>query len=285
MRYSWQFGKPVIAYHFYNPSGVEALMIAKYVTSGGNCGYGNDYQEWQCDTIQTGEGVGQYTSLTQYLWSQYDITYYDGGDGQLWHARQRLSGSGGNCGPDNSWRCIPIAAVNDEGQFNSHIMDNDLHIHNAYHDATNDTLKYAVDVGSGGNCGLLGTSQCDEIDSMSTGSHPMGIGIHIDANGFPFIAYQSEWGSLNIARPTAALGTSGGGGNCGPGNPFQTWSCMTVNKVGFNIRHADYVSIDMNSAGLATIAFYGNIDGSGGDLKVAYQRLNVYIPLVVKSDS
>ena len=56
-------GKPYIAYYLEKPSGVDSLMVASYVGSGGNCGYGSAAGKWQCDNIQTGEGIGQYLSL------------------------------------------------------------------------------------------------------------------------------------------------------------------------------------------------------------------------------
>ena len=64
--------------------------------------------------------------------------------------------------------------------------------------------------------------------------------------------------------------------------PLPTWKCETINSYAFNIHQADFVSIDVSSAGLATIAYYGNISTSSGDLKVAYQRLLTFLPLVVR---
>jgi hypothetical protein len=96
-------------------------------------------------------------------------------------------------------------------------MDNSNHFHIAYYDATADELKYAVDVGGGGNCGVLGSAQCDTIDSMPADSHPLGVSIAEDKSYYPFIAYQAKNGSLNVARPVSALGLPGGSGNCGPG--------------------------------------------------------------------
>ena len=280
LKYSGSY--PRIAYYFCNPTNVDALMVAYYVSSGGNCGYGNAAGKWQCDTIQTGEGVGQHASLALNKFGFSNIAYYDGGNGDLWYA---TNFSGTNCGPGNSWTCYPVSAANDVGQYASLYVDNGYHFHTAYYDATTDMLEYAVDLGSGGNCGLFGSAQCDEIDAMQTGYHPLGVSIAEDAAGYPIIAYQSKLGFLRVARPAAALGLSGGGGNCGPANPFFTWKCESIDRYGRFIpyRQADYVSIDVNSAGLATIAYYGNIGSSGGDLKVAYQRpLQVFLPLVMK---
>jgi hypothetical protein len=275
-------GKPYIAYYFGNTSGVDALMMAS--GENGNCGYGSAAGKWQCDTIKTGEGVGQYASLALDGSGNRRIAYYDGANGDLWYA---TSSSGTNCGPGgNTWLCYPVDSANDVGKYASLYMDNGNDFHIAYYDATTDKLKYAVDVGSGGNCGILGSAQCDAIDSMPADYHPLGISIAEDNAYYPFIAYQSQYGSLNLARPVPALGLPGGSGNCGPENPFSTWYCETINPQNPYVpaRHGDFVSIALNPSGLATIAYYGFITAADGNLMVSdQQRLEVYLPLVLNN--
>ena len=275
-------GKPYIAYYLEKPSGVDSLMVASYVGSGGNCGYGTQSGKWQCDIIQTGEGVGKYASLALDGAGNRHIAYYDGGNGDLWYAR---SGTAANCGPGNSWVCYPVDSGSDVGQYASLYVDNGNHFHIAYYDATTDELNYAVDVGGGGNCGVLGSAQCETIDSMPAGYHPLGVSMAEDAVGYPIIAYQSENNSLNVARPVAALGLSGGGGNCGPENPFSTWYCETIDRSGTWIpyRNGDFVSIALSRSGLATIAYNEFVTSSDGNLAVSYQRFRVYQPLVLKN--
>jgi hypothetical protein len=273
---------PIVSYYFDNPTNVDALMVAYWVDSGGgNCGHGAWEGWYQCDTIQVGEGVGQYTSLAVDEDEHMHIAYYDGGNGDLWYATSRTAA---NCGPGNSWTCYPVAVSNDVGQYASMYVDSANRFHIAYYDATTDMLKYAVNVGSGGNCGVLGSAQCDEIDAMQTGYHPLGVSIAEDAAGYPIIAYQSEWGDLNVARPLAALGLPAGGGNCGPEIPFSTWYCETIDPHGTRItyRNGDFASIALSSSGLATIAYYGFITSSGGNLMVSYQRFQDFLPLVMK---
>jgi hypothetical protein len=276
-----------ISYHFDNPTNVDALMIAYSVDTGaGNCGH-SAWEGWyQCDTIQVGEGVGQYTSLAVDGAGNRHIAYYDGGNGDLWYA---TSGSGTNCGPGNTWLCYPVDAAHDVGQYASMYVDDGNRFHIAYYDATDDVLKYAVNVGSGGNCGLMGSAQCDEIDSMQTGYHPLGLSIAEDAAGYPIIAYQSEWGDLNVARPVDALDLPWGSGNCGPPHDLWpwlgTWYCETIDRYNWFVpaRHGDFLSIALNSSGLATIAYYGFITSSDGNLMVSQQRLQVFLPLVMKN--
>jgi hypothetical protein len=163
-------------------------------------------------------------------------------------------------------------------------VDSEDHFHIAYYDATHDTLNYAAEVPSGGNCGLFGSAQCDEIDDMMQGYNPLGVSIG-EAAGYPIIAYQSQYGSLNVARPLAALGMPAGSGNCGPEILFTTWYCETIDRYGQFIpyRHGDYISIAESPSGLAAIAYYGRITSGDGNLKVAYQRLQAFLPLVMKN--
>jgi hypothetical protein len=171
------------------------------------------------------------------------------------------------------------------GRYASLYVDSGKNFHVAYYDATNEALYYAVDVGGGGNCGVLGSAQCAEIDGMPADYHPLGISIAEDAAGYPIIAYQAENTSLKLARPLDALGLPPGYGNCGPEEGlFRTWICKTIDLHGtwISYRNGDYASIDINSSGLATIAYQGFVTASGGNLNVAQQRMQVFLPLVMK---
>jgi hypothetical protein len=283
----WGNGKPFIAYHLNDASGVDSLKVAYRVyDSSGNCGYdviGDVTGDWQCDTIQTGEGVGQHASLVLDGDGFVHIAYYDGANGDLWYATTR--GATKNCGPGNSWFCYPVSSTNDVGKYASLYVDNANRFHIAYYDATSDDLKYAVDVGGGGNCGVLGSAQCDTIDSMQADYHPLGVSVAEDAAGYPIIAYQSDDGDLNVARPLGALGLPPGAGNCAPGDVFYSWYCQTIDPHGqwVTYRNGDFVSIAVSPSGLATIAYYGFITSSGGNLMVARQRFQFSLPLVLKN--
>ena len=278
-----KIGWPSIAYYYEINPGIDSLMVASYRASGGDCGYGTQADKWDCDTIKSGEGVGQYASLAIDDLGDRHIAYYDGGNGDLWYAR---SGTPANCGPSNIWLCIPVSTANDVGKYASLYVDNGDDFHIAYYDATADELKYAVEVSGNGTCGVSGSAECKTIDSMPAGSHPVGVSMAEDAAGYPIIAYQSENNSLNVAQPVAALGLSGGGGNCGPENPFSTWYCKTIDRSGTwtPYRHGDFVSIALNQSGLATIAYNEYITpSSDGNLAVSYQRFQVFEPLVLKN--
>ena len=239
---------------------------------------------WECETIQTGDKVGQYASLALDGAGNRHIAYYDGGNGDLWYATS--SSSFYNCGPgDNTWFCYSVTgSTADVGRYASLYVDNNNDFQIAYYEATTDALKYAFDKGSGGNCGILGSAQCDTIDDMQTGYHPLGVSMAEDATGYPIIAYQSEYGSLNVARPAAALDLFNG--NCGPAPIFNTWYCETINRFPLFVpaRHGDFVSVALSPSGLATIAYYGFIKSSGGNLMVSYQQFyEDFLPLVIKN--
>jgi hypothetical protein len=215
------------------------------------------------------------------------IAYHNGGTGELWFATTRCDETC-NCGFwDGDMACYPVTGASaDVGKYASLYVDSSNHFHIAYYDATNQELKYAVQLdGSDGNCGILGSAQCDTIDSMLADYHPLGISIAEDANGYPIIAYQSD-DSLNVARPLAALGWPAGSGSCGPEDPFLTWYCETIDRPGtwVSYRNGDFASIAMDPSGLATIAYYRFYDEhSDGNLTVSRQRpYQVFLPLVVK---
>ena len=281
-------GKPYIAYYFEITSGVDSLMLASYVGDGsGNCA-NFSIVNWQCDTIKTGEGVGEYASLALDGAGNRHIAYYDRGNHELWLATSTSIGK--NCGPGgNTWYCYRMSQnFKNAGQYASLYVDKNNNFHIAYYDADNDNLRYAFDSGGGpgpGNCGEIGSGQCVTIDDMQAGYHPLGVSMAEGAAGYPIIAYQSQYGGLNLARPVAALGLSGGGGNCGPEIPFSTWYCETIDRYyqWVPARHGDYVSIAINPSGLATIAYYGFITATEGNLNVSYQRFQIYLPLVVKN--
>ena len=266
--------KAGISYYHSYITGNDSLWYAEYVGGGmGNCS-DNDYD---CELVNSGDRVGKYTSLALDSLDRPHIAYYDGGNDALKYATF-----------DGGWLYRWIStSQGPAGQFASLAVDannSDLP-HIAYYDSVNGTLEYAVYVGEGadGNCGMSSSVQwewrCDEIDSMGTGTHPRGISLALDAAGYPIIAYQTGTSGLKIARPVLALDQLIG--NCGPATPFYTWQCDLI-SIGFGFGQGDYISLAVNSAGLSTFAYYGNSTVSDGDLRVAYQRLQVFLPLIVK---
>jgi hypothetical protein len=278
--------KPHIAYHLDSPLflGSGSLKYATHVGSGwGNCG-GDDH-DWQCDTIDHGnQRVGEHASLWLSASGNPSIAYYNSGDLKF----TTKGGSVPNCGPGgNTWTCWTVDSVGDVGQYASFVRDQSSGIpHIAYYDATNEALKVAHLVLSGGNCGPYNSWQCDEIDHMGTSPTHMGVSLALDSNGRPVIAYQqtSEIGPavLKVARPAAALGLPYG--NCGPETPFLTWQCETVDKGSGHTDAGAYVDLTLNDAGLVVIAYYESDSYHlSGNLKIARQAVASYLPLALRN--
>jgi hypothetical protein len=259
--------KAGIAYYLSNFLGDDSLWYAKYVDGGtGNCGGG----DFQCDPVDSGEGRGKFASLALDSANRPHIAYYDGGNDALKYASY-----------DGTWRQRWILGA-PSGQYASLAIDvnNGDRPHIAHYDAVNGTLEYATYVGSNGNCGInvynIYEWQCDEIDSMGTGTHARGISLALDQAGHPVIVYQTGTSVLKIARPAVTSGQIIG--NCGPATPFFTWQCDLI-RIGFGIGQGDYLSLALSSAGLPMIAYYGNISDSMGDLNFAFQQFQIFLPL------
>jgi hypothetical protein len=287
-------GVPHIAYQYYGTSSAEAQLYAYRVGDGtGNCGEGVVAGDWQCDVIHNAEGVGMYASLDLDGDGDPSIAFYDADNGYPWVAA--YIGSGGNCGPGNSWYCRRVHQPTlDTGKYVSLYVEHSGLPHIAYHNVTSGTLEYAEWVGSGGNCGFSSGStrwewQCDEIDDMGTSLTSMGMALAEDGAGYPIIAYQyaaddQTSPALKVARPIGAMDPNTVP-NCGPEDLFLTWYCEYIDGGGGWNDEAGSASIAVNSAGLATIA-YQELDRYHypveGNLKMAYQRLQVFLPLALK---
>lgn len=270
-------GRPAIAYYTSKLTGDDFLKLATYVGSGGNCGQDSAAGKWDCQIVASGNGVGKFASLALDSAEDRHIAYYDSGNDSLMYANS-IGGS------YNSFEILSKEA----GQYASLAVDTDhgdaRHI--AHYDKANNKLEYAKYVGSGGNCGYFFNEyrwQCDEIDDMgSEPSSPRGVDIAVDKAGYPIIAYGSAY-ALKVARPVEALGILVG--NCGPVDLFYTWQCDYINIPFSGKGQANYASIAVNSAGLWTSAYYGNFSkdtNDDGDMKVTYQRLQLFLPLVTK---
>jgi hypothetical protein len=266
---------------FQSVTSTSALQYAVPTNGPANCNFA------RCDVIDSGLQVGTGASLGLNGVGVARIAYRGGG-GHLKYA-SNISGTAGNCGPNGTWQCDPIDG--------SAIVSQSISLYEpqcflcspgdvtriAYYDLTSAYIKIAVFKGSGGNCGPVNTWQCDSIAGVGSVGVP---GVSLAAYGdTPLIAYydandyvQSPHGVLKIARPAAALGLLNG--NCGPGNPFGTWQCDTLDDGGFFSNSVgQYPSLAVNSAGLATIAYY---DATDGKLKVAYQRFKTLLPLIAR---
>jgi hypothetical protein len=273
-------GVPGIVYYFSSSQGVDSLRYAHPVNSGGNCGEGSAAGLWQCDIVDSGDGVGQYATTDMSWDNQLYIAYYDGGQGDL---KLAYYVGFGNCGLNNDWYCTTLDGTDGSnvGLYASlkapQFSGDPLRV--AYYDITNGNLKYYDSTG----WKLV-------IDSMGTSLSSMGISMDIDKDGFPAIAYQQIASELSrpvlrIVRPYLVF-DDGSYGNCGdvpPGYLFQYWRCSTLDNASQYTSGADFVSLVINSKGFAKIAYseydeYNDITS----LKYIYQYSQTFLPLLNK---
>jgi len=274
---------PHIAYHRdYTFPGGDVLHYAHTVGSGGNCGPANT---WKCEEVDSGDGMGLYPSLDLSTPDEFPyIAYYDGANQDLKYAWYLGNGTG-NCGGDD-WLCTVIDSGGDVGRHPSfHASDGAPQVPNvAYYDRTHGAVKFASWVGYGGNCGS-GVWECDTIDyGIGSVSDPVGLSLQLYSDGTPMIAYQCPTCYCTAIRRATYVGALG---DCGPirtvppGFFTRTWQCSTViygsddgcHNVGM------FLDLSINRADLAAIVYY---DAPAGDLMMAYQRLTVYLPMLIQ---
>jgi hypothetical protein len=254
-------GVPWIASQTTSTTGNEHAGITTWVGSGGNCGSG----AWQCDSITNGPSLGLYDSIDFDALGRPHVAFYDDGANMPWYAVR--IGSGGNCGPSNSWLCQSVELSSfDTGRSTSLFVEPDGSPHLAYVNVTNHELIHATHVGSGGNCGFSSLTlqwewQCDVIDddigAVGTGRT---VAIAGDPDGNPMIAYQDVSddlapASLRFAQPYAAA-PAGAVPNCGPYvNPFYTWVCTMLDNGGTWVDEGAALAMASDPTG-SVVAYY-----------------------------
>jgi hypothetical protein len=283
---------PHIAYHSYGIAPFfSSANFASYVGEGtGNCIDGGSFD---CETIDSSSstlGHGSHTSLDFNLYSGEPIVaFYNAEDDALEMAYPTLY-PGSECS-NTDWTC---RIIDDDGNVGKYVS---LHAPKsgydtyrlAYYDVTNAEVKYAVYVGTGGNC-TNPAFDCYAVDTVGAYTDTMNpISLAIDTSqedDYPVIAYSQfateGWTHLKIARPASSYGELFG--NCGdvpPGELFLYWQCSIVDVGGPHVHEGYYVALDVNSAGLAAIAYSElYVDYSENSLMLARQQFQMYLPLI-----
>ncbi len=256
-------GVPYVAYQHVAYFGDDTVRVAYPVSAGtGNCGTGAAANNWQCDSILSGAGLGSYTAIVVDPVDRPAIGFYDAGNGVPMYALK--VGPGGNCGPSNTWSCESLELPShDTGRSATLFVGQGGTTHLAYLDSTTaqNELIYAKKVVSGGNCGPTGAWQCDvivdDVGAVGIGRVVAMTGGHV---GEPLIAYReatSDYGGvLRLAQPLATA-PAGSVGNCGP---MYSWACSSLDVGGSWLDEAAAVAISRSSTGCA----------------VAYHELDTY---------
>ena len=289
---------PMIGYHYFSSlptPGFGGVKIAQYNSSGTGTGCaGEDGVNWDCWTIDSKSGYpdyGTHVSLDVDYGDTVQLAFYDSYNSELVWAYY----AGFTTSPcaNSVWNCSTLDGAGAVGRFVSlHAPDNNTDkLRFAYLDETTswNKIKYAVMVGSGGNC-TNAAFDCFDVDTIGDPVGNVGLDITVDKQGYPIIAYMDAYSSisatkLKIARPAAAYGNSDG--NCGeepPGDLFLYWQCETIDK-GYQdiVNEGAFAAVSVSPSGLATIAYYEEDEYNMlGRLKVAQQHYIAFLPLIVK---
>jgi hypothetical protein len=95
--------------------------------------------------------------------------------------------------------------------------------------------------------------------------------VALDSNGIPWVAYENFGSLLTGSDLMLAHRVGGGSGTCFTGS---NWSCETIDSAG---DVGQYPEIEIAPGNMIYIAYY---DATNGDLKLAYQHLPVYLPML-----
>ena len=219
---------PSIAYWH---KGSGDLKYATFVDSGGNCGGG----EWNCETIDSAGNTGSEPSLAFDSNDNPGISYSIRGSFDLKFAK--FVGSGGNCG-SGRWNCEVAESAGLVGLYTDFSFDSNDNPHIIHYDGGVNDLRYAVFVGSGGNCGS-GRWNCEVVDSSGiVGAFPS---IALDSNDTVHVSYSA---GNNFVKYATLVGT---GGNCAT----IRWFCEKVEVSSGN----EYTEIAINSADNPSFVF------------------------------
>lgn len=288
--------QPVIGYHALNTAGYPygSVKLATFKGSGGS-GCNGGSPTWSCETIDSitdagNTDHGSFVSIDFAYDGSLSVAFFNSSLKSLDMAQ--YYGFGGSCS-NNEWNCLTIDDGINRGRYVSLHAPNSPtdKIQLAYYDSYymfGSDLRYAVYVGSGGNCTST-AYDCYSVDHVGTPAGNYGLSMDVDSQGYPIIAYMDASvelapTQLKIARPALAYGEDWG--NCGdvpPGYLFQYWTCKTLDSGSGYTDEASFVAVSVSPAGLATVAYseYNHHDDETY-LKVAQQHFMNYLPLIKK---
>jgi hypothetical protein len=101
---------------------------------------------WTINTVDSDTDVGQHVSV-DINYGKTFISYYDAFNKDLRLAR--YVGTGGNCGPGNTWWCQIVDSIGDVGKYNSITTkpsESETRVFISYYNATTGALKYATGI-------------------------------------------------------------------------------------------------------------------------------------------
>lgn len=219
------------------------------ITSSGNC---DADATFDCATIDSSGNVGRYTSTAIGADGRPWIAYYDSSNADVKVAIN--VGSGGNCGPSNSWSCSTVDSSGNQGSNVSMAMDGSGKPWLSWYDLTNGNLRVAHYVGSGGDCANTAWD-CTDVDTTNDVGRWTSIAINPATNS-PWVSYYDASNSdLKVAY------YDGDGSSSGCAN--AAWTCSVID----NNNAGDFgSSIAFDPSGIAHVVYFYY---TNGDLKLA----------------
>jgi len=208
--------------------------------------------------------IGQHVSVALHpVTGAPFISYYDASHKDLRMAQ--YVGSGGNCGPQDTWSCETVDYAGDVGKYSSIAIDpaDNLPII-SYYDATNRSLKLAVRTTF--EWQLKTIYDPDFVSAGLYSSLKLGSTIHIAFYVSNLMGADSLWYAKYVG---------GGTGNCG-GNDYQCNCVDSGDRVG------KYASLALDSSDQPRIAYY---DGGYDSLKYAYYEGSWFIRRILAAPS
>jgi hypothetical protein len=181
------------------------------------------------------------------------IAFYDATSTDPYLARRAFSGTVGDCGPGNSWKCYTQATAEDVGQYLSLALDSQ-------------GLDKVVAFVQGSHQNRLLFENMDESYKLDDGSPDIGDWIGYN-NSLKFDLNDNWWVSYYRMLPSpsnqlrVAHYVGVGNGNCGDWNFAQCEVIETGTAVGY------YSSLSVRGDNAAFVAYRG----AGGVLKLAYK--------------
>ncbi len=234
---------------------VRDLGIIEYVGSGGT---GCANSAWKCYGAKTSGQVGNYPSMAidqnNRVWVAFkgsaglDVAHY--------------VGSGGNC-DDTAWDCKTVDDTTGSGTGSAIALDASGRPWIAHIDDSNNDLRLARYVGSGGTGCATGVTDwtCEKIEDIPTAGN-RGIGLVFDQDGRPWISYiDANSNDLYVATYVGTGGT---------GCTNAAWKCTLIDDGLITVPSTD-ITVDGNGKPQIVYGYSGSSGvyvatyvGSGG---------------------
>ena len=224
------------------------LEVARYVGSGGS---GCASSAWTCETVDSTDDVGQYSSIAIDSSGNAWVSFYDATGGDLLVA-EYVGDASGSC-DDTDWDCTDVSTTDDVGLDTSIAFHPDGNAWVSYFDTTGDDLVVAEHVGTGGTG--CASSAWDCTDVYTSGVAGEDSSIAFDGGGNAWVSFYHNGNDDLIVSNYVGSGGSG----CASG----AWSCTSVDTSG--VVGVD-TSLQFDVSGAASVTYK---DDTSDDLMLA----------------